>query len=309
MTRSGWRIFDPVFLIRPTLMLPAWIFFLAGVWSVQHHAIHPVRSFSDILLSGLALTAVMGAVYILNQIQDVETDRVNRKLFLISEGHVPIRSAWLEAALLVFSGLFLGFQIDIRTGLFLGVLFLLTGWAYNFPPARFKDRPVASLLVNGTGGLLIASLGWVSGGGTGWIPMRACVYFFACASVSFNTMLPDIKGDRVAGKITFAVRYGLRATVIWALVTESITVILAWLFREWILFYPALAMLPFFLYALTQKSVSDVVRATKYSVLAMAAAVCVEYPWFLIPIFTVFFGSRLYYKVRFGLNYPSFKHS
>jgi 4-hydroxybenzoate polyprenyltransferase len=307
--RSGWQILDPVFLLRPTLMFPVWIFFLAGLWSAGQQPLPSESRTSASLWIGLSLTAVMGAVYILNQIQDVETDRINRKLFLISDGHVPVRSAYMEAALLVFASLFAGFQIEIRAGLLLLILFLLTGWTYSFPPAQFKNRPIASLIVNGGGGLLIASLGWVAGGGAGWIPLQSIVYFFACAAVSFNTMLPDIEGDRTAGKITFAVRFGLRVTAIWALGTESVTVILAWIFREWIVFYPALAMLPFFIYALTRKEISEVVRATKYSVLTMAIAICIVYPWFLIPVFVVFFGSRLYYKARFGLDYPSLKNS
>lgn len=304
-----YKTLDCVFLVRPMLLLPAWIFYLAGLWSAGRHSVQTPGHPAPAVWTGLGLTAVMGAVYILNQIQDVETDRLNRKLFLISEGHVPVRRAWLEAGLLLFAGLFLGFQTGLRAGVLLLSLFLLTGWAYSFPPARFKDRPVASLIVNGAGGLVIASLGWAAGGGPGWVPLRSAVYFFACASVSFNTMLPDMRGDRASGKITFAVRYGLRRTVFWALVFECATVILAWAFREWILFYPALVMLPFFIYALSRKTVDEVIRATKYSVVAMAAAVCAAYPWFPIPVSAVFFGSRFYYKARFGLEYPSLKSS
>lgn len=305
--RSVWNILDPVFLLRPMLMFPVWIFYLAGFWSGRTYSGIVEEPSPDSLRIGLGLTAVMGAVYILNQIQDVETDRINKKLFLISEGHVPIRSACFEATILVFAGLFVGFQTDFRAGALLSGLFLLTGWLYNYPPAQFKNRPIFSLLANGGGGLLIASIGWIAGGGEGWIPVRSIAYFFACAAVSFNTMLPDIEGDREAGKITFAVCFGFHATVIWALVAESITVILAWIFHERILFYPALAMLPFFIYALAKKEVGEVVRATQYSVFTMAIAICVVYPWFLIPVFTVFFGSKLYYQGRFGLNYPSFR--
>lgn len=307
--QSGWRLLDPVFLLRPTLMYPVWIFYLAGFWSGRKFSEAADHEPSTSLWIGLGLTAVMGAVYILNQIQDAETDRINHKLFLISDGHVSIRSAYLEAALLVFAGLFFGFQAELRAGVLLLGLFVLTGWLYSYPPAQFKNRPVASLLANGGGGLLIASLGWIAGGGRGWIPIRAIAYFFACAAVSFNTMLPDMEGDRQSGKITFAVHFGLKKTVLWALIAESMTVILAWFFNEWILFYPALVMLPFFIYALTQKEVGDVIRATKYSVLAMAIAICAVYPWFVIPILFVFLGSKLYYKGRFDFDYPSFKKS
>ena len=117
-----------------------------------------------------------------------------------------------------------------------------------------------------------------------------------------------MEGDRETGKITFAVRFGVRVTVLWALIFEVITVGLAWVFKEWILFYPGLVMVPFFAYALTKHKVEDVIRAIKYSVFAMAIAICVAFPWFLILVFGVFFGSRWYYKNRFHMDYPNFKN-
>jgi len=301
------RWFDPVFLARPTLMYPIWIFFLAGYWSGSRWRAVPSVTRTDAVLIGIGLTAVMGAAYILNQIRDIETDRINRKLFLLCDGHLGVRFAYQEAALLAFSGLFLGFTADLRAGTLLTVLFLLAGWFYNYPPARWKDRPIAGLLVNGSGGLLISAAGWIAAGGAGWIPLRSLAYFGGFAAVTFNTMLPDIEGDRAAGKSTFAVRYGLRTTVVWALVAITATTVLSFLFTEWILFYPGLAMIPFFAFALTRKEVGDVIRATKYSVLAMAVAVCVVFPWFLVPVFLVFFGSKWYYKQRFGMDYPNLK--
>lgn len=305
---SRWvKIFDSVFLVRPTLMYPIWIFFLAGVWSGRRWTTMGSVSTSHAFLIGIGLTLVMASVYILNQIQDAATDRINRKLFLICDGHVSIRKAYTEAFILGPLGVLSGFTADFRAGCILSFLLFLAGFIYSFPPARMKDRPIGGLMVNGLGGLIIFTLGWIAAGGEGWIPVRSIAYFGGFAAVMLNTTMPDIKGDRETGKVTFAVKYGVRITVVWALIIEIMTVGLAYYFKEWIIFFPGLSMVPFFIYALSKKKVADVVRATKYTVFAMAIAVCMMFPWFVIPIFIIFFGSRLYYRKRFGFNYPNLK--
>jgi 4-hydroxybenzoate polyprenyltransferase len=298
---------DYLFLIRPTLMYPIWIFYLAGIWSGRRWPQIESINRQESILIGLGLTLVMAAVYIVNQVRDAETDRINRKLFLICDGHVRIRNAYIEAFLLGPSGIILGLIADIRAGCILAFLLFLAGFIYSYPPARMKDRPVGGLLVNGLGGLIIFSLGWIGAGGEGWIPFRSLAYFGAFAAVMLNTTMPDIKGDRATGKNTFAVRYGIRVTVVWALIIEIITVLIAWYFREWILFIPGLIMAPMFVYALAQKKITDVVRATKFTVFTMAVIICYYFPWFLIPVFVIFFGSRWYYKNRFGFDYPNLK--
>lgn len=300
------KLFDYLFLMRPTLMYPVWIFFLAGIWSGRQWAAAG-RAHADTILIGAGLTFVIASIYILNQIQDAATDRINRKLFLICDGHMPLRNAYIEALILGSAGIALGFLADMRTGVLLVCLMLIGGYIYNYPPARMKDRPFGGILVNGLGGLISFTLGWISQGGAGWAPLRSLAYFGGVAAVMLNTTLPDIKGDRETGKMTFAVKYGVRMTVFCALIVEMITVIAAYSFEEWILFFPGLAMMPFFVYALFRKQVSDVIRATKYSVFSMAIAICVVFPWFLIPMFVIFFGSKWYYKKRFGFDYPNFK--
>ncbi|MBN2102774.1 UbiA family prenyltransferase [bacterium] len=261
----------------------------------------------DTVFIGVGLTLVMAAIYILNQIRDEATDRINRKLFLICDGHVSISKAYAEAFLFGPAGVILGFLADIRAGFLLTSLLFFGGYIYSYPPMRMKDRPIGGILINGLGGMVNFTLGWISAGGAGWIPLRSLVYFCGVAAVMLNTTMPDIKGDQKTGKITFAVKYGVRLTVVWALIIEIITVALACYFQEWIIFYPGFVMIPFFIYALSKKHVSDVIRATKYSVFSMAIAICVVFPLFLIPVFVIFFGSKWYYKKRFGFDYPNFK--
>ncbi len=305
--KRGVEIFDLFFVLRPTLFYPIWTFFLAGLYGGMHSEMGGLHlRLSHPLWTIAGLTMVMGTVFILNQIEDKETDRANGKLFLIANGIVTLRAAYIEAMLLGVAGSILGFVNHRFIGLGFVLLLLLSGWLYNYPPSVWKNHPVMGMVTNGTGGLIIYCLGWNTGGGEG-IPLRVAAYTLAGASVFLNTTLPDLNGDRETGKITFGVRYGVGPTAVLALVLEFIVVLLSLYLRDWFLFIPAIAVLPLFIYGAWKRTVADVVRATKYSVLALAASVCIVFPLYLIPVFFVFFFSRWYYRKRFNFDYPSFK--
>ena len=302
---------DWLFLLRPTLFYPIWTYYLAGHWGgkTSGSGENGFEQATGLWASVAALSLVVGGVFILNQVQDRETDRVNRKLFLLCDGIFPVGWAYAEAALVTLAGLALGFWIDVRVGALLSGLFILSGVGYNYAPFRWKDRAIMGLLTNATAGFLIYSLGWMTAGGHPMLPWRALAYMVAGGCVYLNTTLPDLKGDTHANKRTFGVRYGVKATARWALILEIITVGLAGYFRDWILFIPALAVLPLFIWGATRSTVEEVMRATKYSVAALAVGVCVVFPLYLVPVFFVFFLTRWYYKARFDFDYPNFKTS
>jgi 4-hydroxybenzoate polyprenyltransferase len=165
------------------------------------------------------------------------------------------------------------------------------------------------MAVNVIGGMLIFDAGWVAGGGGRTIPFQVLAYGLGATSVFLNTTLPDMKGDAKTGKITFGVRYGIRMTAVWALAFEAATVALSLFLKEWLLFIPSVFVLPLFVYATARGRLSDTIRATKFSVLALAASVCILFPFYVLLIFGVFFLSRWYYKKRFRFDYPNFKVS
>ncbi|HMA77425.1 MAG TPA: hypothetical protein VKO43_08955, partial [Candidatus Krumholzibacteriaceae bacterium] len=73
---------DYIFLTRPIILIPVWTFFLLGAYHATDIAEKSMRN--HLLLCGiLSFTALIGAVYIINQITDKETDLANNKLFLI----------------------------------------------------------------------------------------------------------------------------------------------------------------------------------------------------------------------------------
>jgi 4-hydroxybenzoate polyprenyltransferase len=305
--RRGVEWLDYVFLARPTLFYPVWIFFLAGAAGASGTSAGTLGLPLTILGLILSYTLLMGGVYVWNQIADVETDRVNGKLFLLANGLVSVRAAVCETVLLVLLGIGGAHLFHPRAGFLAAGLFLLSGAGYNVL-FRWKDRPVGGLAVNLAGGALIHLAGWVASGGP-WLQFHTAAYGFAGAAVYLHTTVPDREGDAKTGKVTFVVRYGMGATVLCAFAFDLAAAVIALSVRDWILFIPAAATLPVFLAALRRKGESDSLRATQGSVMALAAAVCVIFPLFLIPIFAVYFLSKVYYQKRFGFNYPQLKVS
>ncbi len=103
--RPHWlfAVLDYVMLSRPMILIPVWLFLLLGAWhgwgqpDVQYWCI-PLA-----LAAALAnFTLLLSGVYLQNQIVDRESDRLNRKLFLIAEGIIPLgRAKWICALLYI----------------------------------------------------------------------------------------------------------------------------------------------------------------------------------------------------------------
>jgi len=302
---------DYFFVSRPTLFYPVWTFFLAGYWgALQKNGSNPIVSSSiNLWFVLLGITLVMGGVFILNQIQDVETDRENRKLFLLANGLISIQAAVIEAVLLALIGLVLGFAVSFIFGLGILILLILSGWLYNFPPFIWKDKPFWGMMVNVTGGWLIYLLGWNVLTKQVHVPAQSTGYALACAAVFLNTTLPDIEGDKTSGKITFGVKLGVQRTIFLAMVFESLALLFAFFTEDKLLLMTSVLVLPFFVFSVFRPTVPNAVRATKFSIFIMAMVVSYFFPYFLIPVWTIFFGAMAYYRWRFKINYPNFKSS
>jgi hypothetical protein len=303
------RFLDRVFLLRPTLFYPIWTFFLAGYWGGQTAG--PEENGEPLLfvISIASLSCIMGCVFILNQIMDIETDRANSKLFLLANDCIPVSEAVFQAVIMAIIGLAGSMIAGIQFAITSAVLFILSGWLYNYPPARWKDRPLMGMLTNAAGGAIIYYLGWVTACDIAVHPLRIVAYTLAGGAVFLNTTLPDAAGDQSTGKITFGVRYGLTLTVRMACIFEIFAVGFALVSGAWLLFITGMLVLPLFIHSAIRCRLKDSVRATKFSVLALACAVCIVYPLFCIPVVFIFFFSKWYYRRRFDFDYPSLKPS
>ncbi len=313
MTKSNIRAFDYLFVMRPTLFFPVWTVFLAGTWAQQRFSQVAFANDTGTWLSSwiwvlFLYTLVMGSVYIINQVMDLESDRLNDKLYLIANGAIGTRTALWQTAILAGIGILglLPERMDLLP------LFVVTagvlGWMYSCPPLQFENRPVAGAGVNLAGGYIIFTAGWMAIGPLEWeTVLHATPYALGILAVYFFTTIPDIPGDQQTGKKTVAVRYGLTPTL-WAgfLSNCAAAALSVWL-HDWVILIPSFLITPFYVYSLYSREVQDTLQTNKYAALFLSLAVCIRFPGYLILMIGIYMLSKWYYRRRFQMAYPSFK--
>ena len=305
MGRNGpwWHAFDYIFLMRPTLMPAVWSLFLFGLC----HAPGNVQTTNTphMFLSLGLLTLVMGAGYIHNQLHDIESDRINNKLFLLPEGHISVPSArrlYISCTLIAIAGAWI---YAYWLGLLI-VLSALLSYAYNAPPFRWKDRPIAGVLANSTGyGYVAFAIGWGTASAFTW-PMltQSIPYAMGCGSFYLLTTVLDAEGDKAAGKITIGVKYGFISAVIVSILFLVTGIISAFLVENYIIAFPYLVSLPLFFWTLKTLKVSHAKITLGFSTLAFSMAAIVCYPPYMGILILLFIMIKLYYKHRFNFDYP-----
>ncbi len=295
---------DHLFVIRPVLMPPVWTILLLG-----HHRSAAISGEAN--LAGLILLLVtfgVGAVYLLNQIYDIESDRINRKLFFLAEGHISKKKAILQTIVLNLISIIPAYLISLRLGLLFTLGFLF-GFIYSVPPFSLKERPLGGLLCNALAhGNLAFLLGWsMNGNLSGKSILFSLPYMFAVGAVYLNTTVPDMEGDRSSGKITLAVRWGKEASVFLSLVLVMAAIIISFLVEDIPFFIASAMALPFYLWGTVTKNTKDIVLSTKLSILFLSVAAGFFYPWYFAVLILGFLGTRLYYKARFHYDYPTLR--
>lgn len=285
-----------------------WNFLLIGSYLAGRQG----RFTPNIIIGLIIYTLVMGGVYILNQIMDIETDRLNKKLYLLAEGLVTKRAAYIEIALLWIGALLL----SIRFGwLFVAaiVLSMVLGIMYSVPPVKLKGKPVLDTLANGLGyGTINFAVGWllVRGLEPGTF-IRFLPYVFSISAVFINTTIVDVEGDRKAGELTTGVLLGPRASHAVSTFVMAVAIVLAYIGRDYVCLVPAAVSFPLFVYGAVYALVHDRVhrRVTIASFrlpgLIFTLITAFLYPAYIPLLFVVLIGMRVYYKQRFGMTYPT----
>jgi len=312
--RSGWiSCLDYIFVLRPMLFYPGWSTLLAGYFiaAPANSKIFnwPLSTVDQAVVSLLLLSfaAVMGSSFILNQLQDVESDRQNKKLFIISGGWLKRKCLLAETAILTTLALGLAAVLNLSVALLIVLFFLITGLMYNFRPLALKDRPWGSLAANMIMGGLAFAIGWCAESKCS-IKLAGDLlpYLFFNTALYLFTTLPDIEGDIQADKKTLAVIYGktiiIRAAFILYLLGFACAVISG---DELALVFNILS-LPFFISSVIFLRVADTLRATKFGILFFALGICLHWPLYFLLMITGFYATKFYFHRRFNFNYPNF---
>jgi 4-hydroxybenzoate polyprenyltransferase len=307
---------DYLFILRPMLFFPGWSTMLAGYFIHDNHRLWLLRvsahelNYTHIIILITGFSLLMGSTFILNQLKDIQTDRENRKLFIIANGYISKKTAFGEAVILAIFAQFLGFLIKPIVSILFIFFFIITGILYNYHPFRLKDRPWGSLFANIAMGWLAFAIGWVVQNAVSWQIVRQSIsYLLFNTALYLFTVLPDREGDRKAIKETLAVIYGIKPVIIsaFSIYLAGFSYTLLMKDMQALVFY--LCSLPFFLHTIFSLKVASAVKTLKFGILFFALAVCLKLPLYLLLMITGFYATRIYYKKRFHFNYPNFSGS
>lgn len=292
-------VFDHLFFLRPLLILPIWAPLLLGYVAGGGSGLD--LTFVQLLLLGLFLG---GGIYGINQIYDIEGDRINRKNLPLSLGIVSPRAAWAITVFCDFAAIAVALWIDPITAI-LTAIGVFMGFLYSHPKFRFKDNPWLSIVLNGIGhGALVYVIGWSSINNLQWqVLYRMLPYALAYAGVYIATTIPDIQGDRATGKHTIAVEKGEKNATIKSFILIGIATIGSIFIEEPAVFLTGLFSAPFYIYAAV-KGGKRFVKANKVAVLLMNLWVCFYAFPYIIVLIVVIVMSRLYYSMRLNTKYP-----
>jgi 4-hydroxybenzoate polyprenyltransferase len=301
--RFAW-LFDRYFLARPVLMSPVWTIALLAAAHGQYTFNDPLPTWSTRIWAGLTLCFFLyGGVYVFNQIFDIESDRINDKLYFLPRNIISVGSALIQYAVLTVVALVGSWWMG-RVWLYAAVAIALLGVLYSLPPIRLKDRPFAGLLSNAIGhGTLVYYLGAVLNEPNSVPPWgMSSSYALAVAGVYVLTTIPDRAGDRMSGKITISTRFGPRPAAAIATVFVLAAAILGVVYEQWPLAISAGVSLPFFATAIATDSFCG--PAVRVALLGLTFFACLVFRPYVFVILLLYLTTRWYYRRRFRVSYP-----
>ena len=302
------RALDFIFVLRPTVVIVMWVFFFAGAGLAARASggslslLLPSR---DVLLGFGAMTAVLGGGCLLNQISDVETDRVNEKLFFLPRGIISMRAAWVELAVvwLLAAGLAAPLASGFRLVLVASLLLNIT---YSARPLRAKSHCPWDMVWNGLGfGFAAVAAGWASVAplSPAIIPL-GLTYTLAVAGITASTTVLDVEGDRALGLRTTAAVLGESGASALTLVLMGAAGIAGAVMFDPLGFFVPVLSLPLLVRAHVTRDRAHRTAANQFTVGVFAVVASIRAPYLLILLALVYFGSRAYYRARFGFSYP-----
>lgn len=291
-------LLDYLFLARPVLVAVVWIFPLLGA-----------RGADDALRLALLLGEVAGlagAAFVHNQLHDRESDRVNGKCEALARGLVTERGARIWLLLLLAGGLACAAGLGpAHLAAALG-FFLLAAVGYNLPPLRAKDHPGRSLALAAPAYALLALQGASlrEGFAAGPALAEALPLVAAGLSLSLLATVPDLPGDRQAGKRTWAVVHGEASTWRAATLLMAGAALGALGLGDVQVGVPALLAAAWMALA-ARRPKRDAVSVLRGVAALQALALAASWPRVCLAVLAFLLLARIYYQRRFQLDYPS----
>jgi chlorophyll/bacteriochlorophyll a synthase len=195
---------------RPFTLIPPMIGIFSGslIGYGASHAHFPVLKVGLAVLAAAVLNAGSNG---LNQVCDLQNDRINKPHRPLPTGKMTMRQAWIFIALAYFAALAMVAVVNVET-FFIYLTAALATVAYSAPPVRLKRHPVGSnLIIALIRGELLKVAGWAAVATVlhslePWY--IGFIYFVFLSGATTTKDFADIEGDRAAGCITLPVRFG-----------------------------------------------------------------------------------------------------
>lgn len=205
--------------MRPfTLLAPALGFFSGGFTAMGAEPITPF-SFKILyfILSGSLMAALLNAASnSLNQIYDLEIDKINKPKRPLPSGRMTIRDAWIITVVLYVISWILAWLI--MPGLhhecfYLVIIASFLTYLYSVPPFRTKRLGIfANLTIAIPRGILLKVAGWSSVksiiGIEPWY--IGCIFGLFLLGSSSTKDFSDMKGDAAGNCVTLPIKYGIK---------------------------------------------------------------------------------------------------
>lgn len=308
------KVFDLFFSMRPILLVPVWGFTIFGYFKAKSEGTLDIVKFWQSIsienyLYFLIFSLSVGAVYVFNQIADIDVDKKNGGLPLIATGIIKVKDAWIYSLILCVLAIGLPFILSISTLSYFAIASISIGILYSFKPTFFSGRIGFDFLSNAIGyGFIAFGVGWWCGGKTLFsmeFIIAAIPYFLLMCSGSINSTLPDINGDKIDGKNTTAVVLGARKAHLLSMFFLVISAVLSIYYKDYLASTCSLLTIPFYIGYIIRPSRLMMEATYKVGGSICMLCACILMPVVLVLSCCIFYCTKIYFKYRHNVNYPS----
>ena len=290
------KFLDYLYLLRPTLFFPGITIYLYGA--------RENNSFS--IISIFVIILLLSTVYLTNQLYDIETDRINNKLYFLPRGIISIRSAKIFNLMICTIMVFLLLFYTNCIFLFIIIFaFIIMNILYNIPLFNWKGKPLQSALSSFLGGSLgyLAGLYSIPNNFSSISIINSLPYAVCILSGALMTMIPDMEGDKRENKKTIPILIGSSNTLLMVLFINLINIAISVTLNTEEVLVVSIISSSIALYGYIRKQYKNTINI-KISILSLSLLICFDYPLYLGIIIIYYILTRLYYHKRFNIIYP-----
>ena len=201
--------------LRPFTLMPPAIGMISG--GITAFGAYPKSTFHWQIVLMIALGSLMaallnGASNSLNQIYDLEIDRINKPSRFLPSGKMSLKEAWGVTVVLYIVSLILAWIVSWECFLLVVIAAVMT-YLYSAPPVRTKRWGIAAnVTIAIPRGILLKVAGWSTVKTIfNWEPWFIGLIFGTFLLGATTTKdYADIQGDKAQGCITLPIKYGVR---------------------------------------------------------------------------------------------------